>query len=571
MAQSINKSPSTSTNPRKERESVHDISEERGVKQNGTISTDKRIDDFNFSNTKCIMEMRKGCKTGDRDNYIERLASDQRQHGSSQTDTIEVLTALNDGRFEPKLQKPTIEKIVERVYSHDLKFDCSDPIKFALCGSDCGTPKTVQKQATPDCFGMSDSGSPFVLYRDGHALRYAFIDGRKLCFTNSQKFNDKHESYIPPPSILADLKAGFIRLPSKPTTYGSAEKLVNELMDFIDEYYNIEVQDRELIALWVLFSWVFDRYRTCPLLHFEGDYGSGKSKLKDILHELSFFGRIFTGSGSSAAYLRMHQIVRGTIIIDECDFLLNSRSDEMTRQLRIGFEANNPVARCLDEASNYRPEQLNLFSPKILTSIGPIADQALRSRCVHIDLPCRMDHDRCIELPDSIKEEGGTLRSKLTMFRLEVLYSKKSELSRIPAELDPRVRQVFTPLYDLATTKNQRKNLVEVATDQSKAMGERRQNGDLPIITKMLCGAFQKGESITIGKITEQVNKFPNRIGEQITRRKTGTHLTTLGICKTKIAEGITVRCDSENINSLNNACKKYNIQNKLGGIEVAK
>ena len=69
-----------------------------------------------------------------------------------------------------------------------------------------------------------------------------------------------------------------VLLPSEPTIYGSEEKLVADIQQFIHRYVDLDASFEKVATYYVILTWLYDAFNELPYLRLRGDYGSGKTR-----------------------------------------------------------------------------------------------------------------------------------------------------------------------------------------------------------------------------------------------------------------------------------------------------
>lgn len=141
----------------------------------------------------------------------------------------------------------------------------------------------------------------------------------------------------------------------------------------------------DFFIIYVFFTYLYDIFDQIPYLSITGPWGSGKSRLTDILKGLSFNSISSSNISNAAVYRIFHLALKGTLIMDEQEHLSsNGRKDFLLRILRSGYrKINSEVYLCV---SNNRVESFQTYFPKILVNEGGLTDAALQSRCINIHM-----------------------------------------------------------------------------------------------------------------------------------------------------------------------------------------
>lgn len=125
---------------------------------------------------------------------------------------------------------------------------------------------------------------------DGFMAEAAFIDDEGVLFWTYQNglyemcsmIERNDTSFIPPadPGKLAE--KGVVLLPSAPDDSYTHPELVASLKRFVLTYADVPDFWANLIAHYVLMTWVYDRFTAVPYLRFQGEPQTGKTRLLQI-------------------------------------------------------------------------------------------------------------------------------------------------------------------------------------------------------------------------------------------------------------------------------------------------
>ena len=159
-----------------------------------------------------------------------------------------------------------------------------------------------------------------------------------------------------------------------------AKKLVRTLLDlFKNRIYFHDFLLNIFFIVYVIYTHVYDEFDQTPYIGIFGPYGSGKSRLGDVLEGLCFKATQ-TCDITSAALFRSVAQERGTIIIDE-GLHNESRFDSLNRILRSGYKRNGRV-KCCEPGGIV--VAFPTFCPKVIINISEPNDPALSSRIIAI-------------------------------------------------------------------------------------------------------------------------------------------------------------------------------------------
>jgi len=191
------------------------------------------------------------------------------------------------------------------------------------------------------------------------------------------------QSVILPPGALRlfEEEVAEIRKNVRRPTMSS---LVDEVQRFIARYVVMDDDQRLVVALWVLHTYVFEVFTQTPYLAVNSpEKQCGKSTLLGVL-EHSCNRPWNTCNPSEAVIYRKIHAQKPTLLLDEVDgiFRKGSPYEHLATLLNVGIRAGTKVPRVLNPKSNELIEY-NVFCPKVLAGIGTPAGH--RRQPVHSD------------------------------------------------------------------------------------------------------------------------------------------------------------------------------------------
>ena len=257
------------------------------------------------------------------------------------------------------------------------------------------------------------------------------------------------------------VKNEVVLLPSEPTIYGSEQKLVADIQQFIHRYVDLDASFEKVATYYVLLTWLYDAFNELPYLRLRGDYGSGKTRALLTIGSICYKG--FFASGASTVSPIFHTIdaFKGTLIFDEADFRFSDEKSEMVKILNNGNVRGMPVLRTMMyRQREFNPQAFQVYGPKIVATRGSYDDKGLESRFITEEMGSRkLRSDIPINLPDSFKEEARELRSKLLLYRFHRRFDVKLDETLADPKLEPRLNQILLPLLSVVADEDLRADL----------------------------------------------------------------------------------------------------------------
>jgi hypothetical protein len=272
------------------------------------------------------------------------------------------------------------------------------------------------------------------------------------------------------------VKNEVVLLPSEPRIYGSEDKLVSDIQQFIHRHVDLGSSFEKVATYYVLLSWLYDAFNDLPYLRLRGDYGSGKTRALLTMGALCY--KAFFASGASTVSPIFHTLdaFRGTLIFDEADFRFTDEKAEVVKILNNGNVRGLPVLRTMmNRQREFDPQAFQVFGPKIVATRGSYDDKGLESRFITEEMGSRhLRSDIPINLPESFKEEARELRNKLLLYRFHRRLEVKLDASLADPKLEPRLNQILLPILSVVADEGLRTDLRSMALEaQNSLVAER--------------------------------------------------------------------------------------------------
>ena len=174
------------------------------------------------------------------------------------------------------------------------------------------------------------------------------------------------------------------------------QQLVDTVDRFID--FNRSLADQrtmaELVVCYILSTWFLDALTVTGYLWPNGERGSGKTQLLNVITELAYLGQTILAGGSYAS-LRDLADYGATLAFDDAEALMDvKRTDPDKRALLLAGNRRGSQVTVREPVNGreWRTRYINTFCPRLFSAIR-IPDPVLASRTIVI--PLIRTPDRC--------------------------------------------------------------------------------------------------------------------------------------------------------------------------------
>jgi hypothetical protein len=203
----------------------------------------------------------------------------------------------------------------------------------------------------------------------GFGLRYAGVD-----------FPEPPEPRFRPSSIDKWIRGTFPRV-DPVLLYRRVREAFSSRVEFTRE----DVAD--VIALYVLATYVYRLFDTMPYLVLVGSSGAGKSKVLKLVGSLAFNAVEATALTGAALYLEA-QGHGATLLLDDAEDLGDEEAKAIKAMLNVGYKRTGATVR--GDWDRQTSRRFSVYSPKIITTIRGV-NPTTGSRCIVIPMQPGLD------------------------------------------------------------------------------------------------------------------------------------------------------------------------------------
>lgn len=282
------------------------------------------------------------------------------------------------------------------------------------------------------------------------------------------------------------VEGGTVLLPSTYEEYGTDHELFLEIRNFINSFVHLDdTAFRTMACCYVMLSWMHDRFYALPYLRAHGDYGTGKSRLIQVVGSICYRPILAGGATTASPIFRIIQRLHGTLVIDEADFSKSDLWEEIVKILNAGYQRGQGHVLRSERAGEGEPFDVHAYDcygPKILSTRKKFSDAALESRCFSHTMPLikNLKEDMPFVLDEEFFGRAQRLRNQLLLWRLRNYNRVKvNSRERLPGlkYVEPRAVQIMQPVLACTASEAVKRTVLDEAIKYAKQMDTNRQEG----------------------------------------------------------------------------------------------
>jgi hypothetical protein len=157
---------------------------------------------------------------------------------------------------------------------------------------------------------------------------------------------------------------------TRPSTNGQASNVPNVLavlLRLLEEHIAVTADERIAIALWLLHTWIFDRFQITPRLALMSPVrGCGKTTLLSLIELLIYEGERIDSVSAAAIYHQLDRRPRTVWLVDEADNLDLFHNNVLRSVFNSGHRRGGGVSRFVAGW----PRRYPTFAPMAVAAIG---------------------------------------------------------------------------------------------------------------------------------------------------------------------------------------------------------
>ncbi len=230
-------------------------------------------------------------------------------------------------------------------------------------------------------------------------------------------------------------------------------KIYEDIKSFLKIYIDMPDQHYELVTLWILGTYLHDKFETFPYLFINAMRGSGKTRLLKIIASLSKDGSMNT-SMREAVLFRMG---KKTLCLDEFEGVGSKEAQALREVLNASYKKGMKITRMkkqrnLTGGEEYVTEEFEPYKPIAMANIWGM-EEVLLDRCISVILEKSSDARRTRLVEDFENHPFIVNTKKMLEVKLVQLVSFFSELGVLARwNLYVNDRYNYTTTYNTYTT-----------------------------------------------------------------------------------------------------------------------
>lgn len=268
--------------------------------------------------------------------------------------------------------------------------------------------------------------------------------------------------------------------------------LVERIVRILDHTVVLDMPNKQLVALYILNSYVYEKFDFCPLLCITAPTkGCGKSTLAEVMASL-VKTPFMTVNASAAAIFRLIDRDKPCVIADETDTWSSNLKQDLSYVFNGGFsKANAKVLRCIQSGDDIK--EYDVYCPKVIVGIGDFLSSTTKSRSLFITMRRKKVDDHIRRLSD-FQEDIDVLKEELLSWSES--YEPSLTLAKIDRESD-KLEAIRTIALELS---------VDI-TDMEFSLVEDDDPDDDEVMIRGVLELFEEVIFTTVSEIAQRLNE----------------------------------------------------------------
>ncbi len=391
-----------------------------------------------------------------------------------------------------------------------------------------------------------------------------------------------------------NVTSGLMLLPSGTEEYGSIADLVKDISALIESWVDFPPGMSGYFCMAVLQTYVYEKCPALPINDFRADSGAGKTRALEVAAHISYRGYRAGGASTYAALVRLIDIWKPTLCLNENDLGLSDMTSPYAKMLNERTDPRGAVLLNIPGSDGgWVPTPFLVFGPTLMTTRQPFSDNALESRCVHFRMTETERDDILLNLPypkesspdaPQFITQAASLRNKLLLFRFRNLSLMQNDYRLVVPKVRKRTLQVMQPMLSLVKSLEPDlfPEIVSMLQEMDREGNEANYDCEVGHIIRALynleCGDEGRDPDRTPSS-KKIAGKIEEMFGDKISSVTVGRHLSGLGLKQKRgrergwsLGDGkkrdkiLTKYCPEYNLGDYSTGCSSLDNPNYFGG-----
>ncbi|PIJ36961.1 hypothetical protein BMW24_004515 [Mycobacterium heckeshornense] len=239
----------------------------------------------------------------------------------------------------------------------------------------------------------------------------------------------------------------------------SGAELLDDIESFAARFLALP-SEHHLVALslWAVHTWAIEAFYTTPRLVLESpEWGSGKTRVLEVLEKLCYAPRLIVSTSPAALYRRIDAAGDHppTVLQDEADAIFGRGASTQAEDLRAiydnGYRRGAVVDRCVGDAKNMDVRDFRVFAPAALAGLEGKIPRTVTSRAIVMHMRRRLPDERLSDWRErDVEIEARPLRAGIAAWVETALDALAQARPGMPPGVRDRRAEVWEPLLSVA-------------------------------------------------------------------------------------------------------------------------
>ena len=284
------------------------------------------------------------------------------------------------------------------------------------------------------------------------------------------------------------------------------------ILNTLDYYMDMPLEQRKIIALWIMGTYIHDDFSAYPFLFINAMRGSGKTRLLKLISHLAYGGRGKVQTEPSEPVL-FRTPAHYTLVFDEFENVASKDKAIFRQYLNASYKKGGVVQRATKNSlGKFELEEFEPYKPIAMANIWGM-EEVLGDRCLTLILQKSSDISKTM-LMEEFEDDENLLKIRqnlVTLCRLVTLVTQK----KIGREWNNYIKCHYNNITNITNITNNTNSTIlenikmEESFNKIKAMGIDGRN--LELIFPLLIIA----NSLDVFLFEDMIKIFTNLIKEK--------------------------------------------------------